>query len=351
MVTTESPPSFSAAAGRLKIAMVCDFFYPRFGGVENHIWSISQSLLKLGHKVIVITHSYDDRSGVRWMSGGLKVYYTPLAAPFDQASVPTLFGFLPMFREILIREQIQLVHGHQATSQLTHESLFHARALGLPTVYTDHSLFGFSDMASINVNKVLRFTLANVEKCICVSNTCRENLVLRASVDPARVLTLPNAVDSSNFKPNFSQRPGVDSETVNIVVMSRMVYRKGIDLLVGVLPLICARFPQVKFIIGGDGSKMVLLHETRERYLLHDRMELLGHVPHAKVQETLRRGNIFLNCSLTESFCIAIVEAASCGLFVVSTKVGGVAEVLPDETVSRAIVFPCQWCCRLLDYC
>ena len=45
------------------------------------------------------------------------------------------------------------------------------------------------------------------------------------------------------------------------------------------------------------------------------------------------RGQIFLNCSLTESFCIAILEAASCGLFVVSTKVGGVVEVLPPSMI------------------
>jgi phosphatidylinositol glycan class A protein len=36
-----------------------------------------------------------------------------------------------------------------------------------------------------------------------------------------------------------------------------------------------------------------------------------------------------LNTSLTESFCIAILEAACCGLLVVTTDVGGVPEVLP----------------------
>ncbi len=115
----------------------------------------------------------------------------------------------------------------------------------------------------------------------------------------------------------------------------------------------------------------------------------VGAVPHHKVRDVLVRGHIFLNCSLTESFCIALLEgmfvstyfryyllfnthtttiqwnrirhffvymnegfqtivqplfaanvnyfayfplkysAASCGLFVVSTKVGGVPEVLP----------------------
>ena len=36
---------------------------------------------------------------------------------------------------------------------------------------------------------------------------------------------------------------------------------------------------------------------------------------------------------MTESFCIAILEAASCGLFVVSTEVGGVPEVLPEDLI------------------
>ena len=48
------------------------------------------------------------------------------------------------------------------------------------------------------------------------------------------------------------------------------------------------------------------------------------------------RGHIFLNCSLTESFCIALLEAASCGLFVVTTKVGGVPEVLPPAMIKFA---------------
>ncbi len=50
----------------------------------------------------------------------------------------------------------------------------------------------------------------------------------------------------------------------------------------------------------------------------------------------LTRGHIFLNCSLTESFCIALLEAASCGLFVVSTRVGGVPEVLPPAFIKFA---------------
>ena len=70
-----SMPAHGRRRRRYRIAMVCDFFYPRLGGVEMHIWSLSQHLLRLGHKVIVITHAYGNRKGVRYMPGPLKVYY------------------------------------------------------------------------------------------------------------------------------------------------------------------------------------------------------------------------------------------------------------------------------------
>lgn len=47
---------------RHSICMVSDFFYPNMGGVEMHIWCLSQCLLQRNHKVIVITHSYEGNS-------------------------------------------------------------------------------------------------------------------------------------------------------------------------------------------------------------------------------------------------------------------------------------------------
>jgi len=122
----------------------------------------------------------------------------------------------------------------------------HARTMGLPVVFTDHSLFGFADASSILVNKVrwllgwaggwrpqswqagglvadqagwagladssmhraactpphsqayintvqvLKYTLADVHHVICVSHTSKENTVLRACIPPTRVSVIPN---------------------------------------------------------------------------------------------------------------------------------------------------------------
>lgn len=154
--------------------------------------------------------------------------------------------------------------------------------------------------------------------------------MLRARVARHRVSVIPNAVDTALFTPDPSQRP--TDGTINIMVASRLVYRKGTDLLAGLIPRFKS-MPEIRFIIIGDGPKRDLLEEIREKSHMQDRVEILGAVEHAKVREILVRGQIFLNTSLTEAYCMAIVEAASCGLQVVSTNVGGIPEVLPNSLI------------------
>ena len=290
---TESPSGLGAPrAGRRAlqprprhtILMCSDFFYPNYGGVEQHMFQLAQFLMRRGHKVVMMTHAYDDRAGVRYMTGGLKVYYVPVTPFRLQNTFPIIWGSFPIFRDIIVRECIDIVHCHQAFSTLAHESLMHAGIMGKHTVFTDHSLFGFADASSILMNKLLKFSLSNISHVICVSHTSKENTVLRARLNPSDVSVIPNAVDTAGFTPDLSRRPDF-RERVNIVIISRLVYRKGFDLVAKVLaactlmhilyvsssilsqviPLICARYPQVHFIIGGDGPKKLLLEETVQK--------------------------------------------------------------------------------------
>ncbi|XP_066561926.1 phosphatidylinositol N-acetylglucosaminyltransferase subunit A [Amia ocellicauda] len=313
------------------ICMVSDFFYPNMGGVESHIYQLSQCLIEKGHKVIVVTHAYGNRKGVRYLTNGLKVYYLPLQVMYNQSTATTCFHSLPLLRCIYIHERITVVHSHSSFSAMAHDSLFHAKTMGLNTVFTDHSLFGFADVSSVLTNKLLTVTLCDTNHIICVSFTSKENTVLRAALDPEIVSVIPNAVDPTDFTPDPSQR---DDNKITIVVVSRLVYRKGIDLLGGIIPELCLKHPDLHFLIGGEGPKRIVLEEVREKYQLHDRVRLLGALEHKDVRNVLVQGHIFLNTSLTEAFCMAIVEGASCGLQVVSTRVGGIPEVLPEDLIT-----------------
>ncbi|KAJ3230561.1 hypothetical protein HDU81_004438 [Chytriomyces hyalinus] len=327
---TNTKTSVQSTKRRLRICLVSDFFYPNVGGVESHLHFLSQELVARGHSLVIITHNYGRRVGVRNLSSGVKVYYVPHWRVFDQVSLPTLYAFFPLFRNIVLRERIDIVHGHQAFSSMCHEAIINAKTMGIPAVFTDHSLFGFEDVASILTNKLLKFSLTDVDHVICVSHTSKENTVLRGALNPADVSVIPNAVVAKQFIPDPTAR---DSSKITIVVISRLVYRKGTDLLVSVIPPICERYPDVDFIIGGDGAKRIEVEQMREKYILQDRVTVLGSVKHEQVRNVLTKGHIFLNTSLTEAFCIAIVEAACCGLLVVSTRVGGIPEVLPDHMI------------------
>ncbi|XP_037807087.1 phosphatidylinositol N-acetylglucosaminyltransferase subunit A [Lucilia sericata] len=314
----------------MRICMASDFFYPSIGGVEEHIFNLSQILLKRGHKVIILTHCYGDCKGIRYLTNGLKVYYLPIKVFYAQSILPTIICNAPLIRSVLIREQIEVVHGHSAFSALGHEAMTIASLMGLKTVFTDHSLFGFADLSAVFTNKMLEIDLTCVNHCICVSHIGKENTVLRARVPKEKVSVIPNAVDTALFTPDPSQRP--TDGTINIVVASRLVYRKGIDLLANIIPRFKS-MPHIKFIIVGDGLKRELLEEIREKANMQDRVEMIGAVDHSRVRDYLVQGHIFVNTSLTEAYCMAIVEAASCGLQVVSTRVGGIPEVLPESLI------------------
>ncbi|KAG5456529.1 MAG: GPI anchor biosynthesis-domain-containing protein [Olpidium bornovanus] len=204
--------------------MVSDFFYPNHGGVESHLYQLSQRLIEREHKVTqenAVIHdetlpaaccglrfpcrsAAQGRTGIRHVTNGLKIYYVPHVVVYNQATLPTMYGFFPLFRCIMLRERIDVVHGHQAFSPLCHEAIFHARTMGLKACFTDHSLFGFADASSIVTNKYLKFTLSDVDHVICVSHTRWENTVLRAYLNPQNVSVIPNAVVPSQFTPDPS---------------------------------------------------------------------------------------------------------------------------------------------------
>jgi len=165
------------------------------------------------------------------------------------------------------------------------------------------------------------------------------------------VSVIPNAVVASNFRPlhpsevnspksnmpalppppPITTQPLGPNDTITIVVISRLFYNKGTDLLIASIPRILDQHPNVRFIIAGSGPKAIDLEQMLDRHILHDRVTLLGPVRHEEVRDVMVRGHIYLHPSLTEAFGTVLVEAASCNLLIVCTQVGGIPEVLPDH--------------------
>ncbi|KAI6197347.1 GlcNAc-PI synthesis protein [Aphelenchoides besseyi] len=333
----------------MRIALVSDFFCPNTGGVETHLYHLGGCLRDLGHEVVVLTHRYGERHGIRYLSNDLKVYHIPFFCLPNGIVLPSVVGSLYWYRKILLMERIELVHGHSVSSFLSsfHSKFRHFHQWHMKRCYmrgvweyrpsspTTRFLVSpiFKRFSSTNFSFDTRWRMSIKSSVYHIRGECqfflflydchfsKENTVLRAGLMPSIVSVIPNAINSRFFTPG---PPLAVDHPITIVVLCRLVYRKGADLLVQVIPEICRQHPTVQFIIGGDGPKRVDLEEMRERLNLHSRVEMCGMLPHSRVREQLIRGHIFLNTSLTEA------------LHVVSTRVGGIPEVLPDEFITLA---------------
>lgn len=313
---------------KYNIAMVSDYFYPGKGGVETHIMELSKHLIKLGHKVIGITHKYPKCSAVEHV-GKFKIYYLNIPVFHMNTAFPTMFANFFLIVDILRKEEIHIVHGHHSMSTLCYEALLCAQILNLKSVFTDHSLFETGAIENIVVNRILRFILGSIDRIICVSYSLKENLMERTGVDSKMIHVVPNAVSKT-----FSISEKKKADKTIIVSSCRFTYRKGIDLLIRAIPKICSVAEGSEFLILGDGPKRDELEQMIDDHSLKDRVALLGSIDHKDVNRVLEKCDVFLNTSLTESFCMAIIEAAACGLHVVSTNVGAVHEVLPPHIIT-----------------
>lgn len=198
-------------------------------------------------------------------------------------------------------------------------------------------------MSSVSVTHGKYARLVDFRAKKLIARISKENTVLRAALDPLMVSVIPNAVVAENFQPlertersGKTRRPLDPGDIITIVVISRLFYNKGVDLLIAAVPRILALHPNVHFIIAGNGPKAIDLEQMIERNVLQDRVSLLGPVRHEEVRNVMVQGHIYLNPSLTEAFGTVIVEAASCGLYVVCTRVGGIPEVLPTHMTEFA---------------
>lgn len=312
---------------KLRIALISDYFYPNKGGVETHIQTVGEELIKMGHKVIVITHEYKGYKGLV-MLGILPVYYLDIPIITMNTTFPTIFTNLTVLKAIFDKHKINIVHGHQSLSNLALEGVFHASHLNIKTVFTDHSVFELSKGERVLVNNLTTFVCKHLDWGVCVSNVSKINTHIRIGIPLERISIIPNGIIPEKFYPIKKEL----GSKIKVIYMSRLTFRKGVNLLADALPLIC-KDKNFEVLIVGNGPMKSDLEQVIDENDLNDQVKFLKEVDYQEVPNILRSGNIFLNTSLTETFCLANLEAAACGLIVVSTNVGGVSEVLDSNTI------------------
>jgi L-malate glycosyltransferase len=148
---------------------------------------------------------------------------------------------------------------------------------------------------------------------------------------PEPPLVIPNFIDVSRFKPTHS--PHRDRPRIAHVSNFRGV--KNPRSLAQVFLAVRERIDAELWLIG-DGPTLAALREMLSEGGAEDAVRSFGAT--ADVAPILRETDLLLMTSVAESFCVAAAEAMACGIPVVATRVGGLAEVVGDGTAGR--LFP-----------
>jgi glycosyltransferase involved in cell wall biosynthesis len=165
--------------------------------------------------------------------------------------------------------------------------------------------------------------------------------VIPNGVDPSHFLALEGQ-DLSELRARYA-RP----EEKLVLYVGRLVYEKGIEVLVRAAPLGLAPVPQAKFVIAGKGPELERMRELVRSMGLADKVYLPGFVSDEDRDRLYKLADCAVFPSLYEPFGIVALEAMAAGAPVVGSEVGGLKEVVRHGetgiTVYPGDAASCAW--------
>jgi glycosyltransferase involved in cell wall biosynthesis len=208
------------------------------------------------------------------------------------------------------------------------------RSLGLPYVITEHSaaLTGQHPGASITRlgRKRARRLYGGARYVVPVSDS------LRAAIERlglgGRLRVLPNPVDTARF--TVGAPPPADAG-VTIFSVGQLTTRKAYDVLIRALATLVGLVgtdPRLRLRIVGEGPERAALDDLVRELGVRDQVTFLGGRTRAEISAELQRAHVFSLASYAENLPVAVIEALCSGVPVVTTDVGGNADLVDQQS-------------------
>lgn len=328
----------------LKVVMLSWEFPPRIiGGISPHVYFLSKSLVKQGIRVYIVTCDFPNTPAYEVIDG-VEVYridsYTNPAPDFP--SWVYLMN-INMQKETarLIRNlvgEIDLFHGHDwlvANAAIGLKHIFRK-----PLLVTMHSTeMGRREVLQNTNEKMIHETeyWLNYEawKVVCCSEYMVSHVKWAFGLPTDKLVMIPNGVsietyenidfDQSDFRSKFA----LPEEKI-VLYVGRLVYEKGIHVLINAAPKILSKV-NAKFVIVGSGyMKEQLLNIVRGMGLEH-KVLFLGFLDEASLLRLQKIADVSVVPSLFEPFGIVALEAMAAKSPVVVSDTGGMSEIVEHD--------------------
>ena len=336
----------------LSVMMLSWEFPPRvIGGISPHVYFLSKSLAKQGVKVYVVTCDFPGAPAHEVIDGvevyRIDSYKNP--AP-DFASWVYLMN-LNMQKETaaLARKldiKIDVFHAHDwlvANAGIGLKHIFRK-----PLLVTVHSTeMGRRDGLHTNTEKMIHETEAwltyEAWKVICCSDYMIQHVKWVFGLPTDKLAMVPNGVntnvydDVKNNLKDFRKNFALPEEKI-ILYVGRLVYEKGIHVLINAAPKILDKV-DAKFIIVGSGyMKEQLLNIVRSMGLEH-KVLFEGFLDEHTLLKLQKCADVSVVPSLFEPFGIVALEAMAAKSAIVVSDTGGLSEIV-EHDVTGVKVYP-----------
>lgn len=200
--------------------------------------------------------------------------------------------------------------------------------------------------ARTSVASALKLAISSAEQLITVS-AALQALAIKLGADPARVQVIGNGVDLSRFtavsreEARRNLRLPVDAQV--LISVGTLVERKGFHRVIECLPGLLQEQPALHLIVvggaGAEGDMSAQLKSMVRALGLEDRVHLVGPLPNDRLNLALSAADVFVLATSYEGWANVFLEAMACGLPIVTTDVGGNAEVVNDHSLGRIVPF------------
>ncbi len=318
----------------MRIGIVSQSYYPRYGGVTEHVHALAVELRRRGHDVTIITSRF--RKGETGEANGVRRIGYNILVPFNRAFVDFTIGWgLKGQLKRAIRElDLDIVHVHCPSAPTL--PVMAVQICDRPIVGTFHSTGGRTAMQDF-FQPALGPLMAKLNGKIAVSTTAQATAELYY---PGPYDLIPNGVDVDRFHPLVPPFPEWrDPDKVNILFVGRLDPRKGVQDLIAAMPEVIQRTDgRARLLVVGDSY----LRPQIEAQVPDDarrHIHFLGHVPSADLPRWYATGDLFCSPATgNESFGIVLVEAMAAGRALVCSDIPGYRTVVtPGE---NAACFP-----------
>jgi len=320
----------------MNILMVTERYFPIWGGAESQLQQLIPYLVSRGCTVEIVTRRWHLGMDRQEDIDGVSVSRLGIPGSSNWATLIFILSLLVFF--IRNRTNVDIYHSHGAVNM----GVFCRVAKILTGKKNVTKIATAGRISKLSTKLYGRFLLALFKRSdaiICMTEEIQKELS-DINTPAAAIRRITNGVNGNRFVPVSSkqrilwrQHWGIKDSDKLILFSSRLVPRKGLDILLNGWPVIQENYPNIWLLIIGSGTdqsdsteKQMREKVNREKLI---NVQFLGETN--KLEQYLGVADLFVFPSKQEGFPNALLEAMAAGLPVVASRIGGVIDIIEEN--------------------